>query len=461
MSLSLSFHGGVESVTGSCYRFQTDGPTILVDCGMFQGGPELEQNNSRRFDFDPASIDYLILTHGHLDHCGRIPLLVKSGFSGEIISTGATYDVAKLVLLDSAHIQEEDYGQWKKIKKRRGVSQPGPLYTVLDAVDAIRYFTRFAGYGVPVRLDENIAVTFKDAGHILGSSFVEINIGGERKILFSGDLGNRDKPIIRDPSLPASADTVILETTYANRNHRSMKDSIAELGEAITDTFRRGGNVIIPSFAIERAQDLLFILREMYRSGKLPKCRIFLDSPMAINITEIMQRHPECYDKETLNLFKSHENPFDFPWVTYTKTPEASRAINGIESRALIIAGSGMCTGGRIKHHLKHNIWRKESSIIFVGYQAEGTLGRSIVDGEEEVRIFDETYKVNAEVFTIGGFSAHADRSLILDWLGHCTGIKDIFLVHGESDVVNDFSKIIGHMAEHIHIPRMSQRFQL
>ncbi|MEK6777192.1 MAG: MBL fold metallo-hydrolase [bacterium] len=463
MTIQLSFHGAADTVTGSCHLLQAEGLKILVDCGLFQGDRQWEERNDQDFGFDPSSIDYLLLTHGHLDHCGRIPVLVRKGFKGKIICTPATYDIAKIVFMDSAHIQEEDAGQWKKIHARRGLPHKEPLYTTLDALDALQHFGTFAQYGQSIPLNGKVQVTFKDSGHILGAAFLEIVIKGFGKVIFSGDLGNRGKPIIKDPSFPDGGDVVVVEGTYADRNHKNIEASVEEFRKAVLESCRLGGNVLIPSFAIERAQDLLFFIREFYDQGRLPSCRVFLDSPMAIKITDVMRKHPECFDPETQGFFQSHEDPFDFPGLQLTRTAEASRQINSMKSHAIIIAGSGMCTGGRIKHHLKHNIWREESSIIFVGYQAEGTLGRKIVDREKEVTIFGETYRVNARVHTIGGFSSHADKEILMDWLQHNKEIRHLFLVHGERNTLASFQEEVGNkgMAKEIHIPHLNEKFLL
>jgi metallo-beta-lactamase family protein len=463
MSVHLSFHGGVGTVSGSCHLLQAGGVNILVDCGLFQGGSDIEKKNHEPFGFDPASIDYLLLTHGHLDHCGRIPVLVKRGFQGKIICTAGTFDIAKIILMDSAKIQEEDFEHWKRIKQRRGQVQEEPLYTTAEVLDALRYFNTFVRYREEIKLNNRIAVTFRDSGHIFGSSFIEISVKGLGTIVFSGDLGNKDKPIINDPTITDKADVLIVEGTYGNRCHKSITESVKELKQVILDTFRRGGNVLIPSFAVERAQDLLFFLREFHDHGDLPPCRAFLDSPMAIRITDVMRRHPYLFDKETEQIFASKGDPFDFPGLEFTRTSEESRQINFLKNQSIIIAGSGMCTGGRIKHHLKHNIWRKESSIIFVGYQASGTLGRAIVDRKRKVRIFGEPYRVRARVSTIGGFSSHADKDILIEWLSHNKNLSHVFLVHGEDDGLTALKKEIRsrRKAKHIYIPRLHQKFSL
>jgi len=463
MPVAISFHGGVETVTGSCHLLNADGSNILVDCGLFQGSAHDEEKNFDDFGFDPSSVDYLLLTHGHLDHCGRIPLLVKKGFKGKIVCTFATYDIAKIILLDTARIQEEDFENWKKIKRRTGELQRDPLYTTLDALDALRYFDPVDRYDNMIHLTGKITATFRDAGHIFGSAFIEIDIEGYGRIIFSGDLGNSRKPIIRDPSLPDMGDIAVIEGTYSNRNHKNIDESVKERRQAISDTFGRGGNLLIPAFAVERAQDILYYLREFLEKGEIPSCNVFLDSPMAINVADIMRRNPGYFDRETAGLFQDKKNPFSFPGLKIIRTQEESRKINFITSRSIIIAGSGMCTGGRIKHHLKHNIWRKESSIVFVGYQAEGTLGRKIVDGEKTVKIFEDRFNVNAQVYTIGGFSAHADRDALMDWLGHIKGLKQTFLVHGESENLLSFQKLLleKKISDIVNIPRMHQSFIL
>lgn len=462
MAIEFSFHGGVDTVTGSCCLVRTRGLNILVDCGLFQGDRACEDKNYEEFAFDPAAVDYVLLTHGHLDHCGRIPLLVKRGFRGRILATPATLDIAKVVLMDTAGINEEDYAQWKKVLSRRGEVCREPLYTTLDVLDAIGYFDPRAHYAVPLHLGEMLEVNYRDAGHILGAAFIEVGVE-DKKIVFSGDLGNVGKPIIRDPEAAGSADIVVMESTYADRNHKDFAESVREFADAVRETFRRGGNVLIPAFAIERAQELLFVLRNALEDGALPECRVFLDSPMAIRITNIMRRHPECFDEETRELFRGGRDPFDFPGLQLTGTPEESRRINDVRNNAVIIAGSGMMTGGRIKHHLKHNIWREESSIIFVGYQAEGTLGRQIVDGAREVRVFDQLYRVHARVYTIGGFSSHAGRDGLAEWIAKTGNPSHVFLVHGEDKGLHSFKTYLetNRLAGKVHIPHLHQAFTI
>ena len=451
-------------VTGSCHLLEAGGLKILVDCGLFQGTHEIENKNFDDFEFDPSEIDFLLLTHGHLDHCGRIPVLHQKGFKGRIISTSATYDVVRIVLLDAARIQEEDFERWQRVSKRKDLPPRRPLYTTMDALDTLEYFSReFAQYGKPMRLNDQVSVKYRDAGHILGAAFLEVEVRAECRVLFSGDLGNCCKPIVRDPEMPDRADVAVVETTYANRNHRQLTDSVAELRDIINKTFGRGGNVLIPSFAIERAQDILYFLRQMTKDGDIPHCSVFLDTPMGISFTNIIRRHPECLDEEMHAFMARHEDPLNFQGLQMTRTTEESQRINHIKSHAIIIAGSGMCTGGRIRHHLKHNIWRPECSVVFVGYQAIGTLGRQIVDGAQEVRIYGEAYRVKAKVHTVGGFSSHADHDAVLKWIREIKGLDKLFLVHGENGARDAFKKEIldGGIAREVIAPHLNQEFTL
>lgn len=464
MDNNITFHGAADTVTGSCHLLKAGGLRILVDCGLFQGTHELENRNFDDFEFDPASIDVLLLTHGHLDHCGRIPVLVAKGFRGQIICTAATYDVVRVVLLDAARIQEEDFERWQRMSNRKDLPPRRPLYTTLEALDALEYFTRhYAQYEKPVRLSDKVSVRFRDAGHILGAAFLELEVKGEYRIIFSGDLGNHGKPVVRDPQMPGKAEFAVVETTYADRNHRQIAESVKELRDVINGTFNRGGNVMIPSFAIERAQDLLFYIRDLIEKGEIPHCSVFLDTPMGISFTNIIRRHRECQNDELRALFDGGEDPFEFPGLQLTKTTEESQRINFVKSNAIIIAGSGMCTGGRIRHHLKHGIWRPENSLVFVGYQAYGTLGRQIVDGAEDVRIYGELYRVRAKVHTIGGFSSHAGHDDLLRWVSAIEGLDRLFLVHGEKAARSGFKDelVAQKTAREIIVPHLNEKFSL
>lgn len=447
--MEIEFHGANKNVTGSCHLVRCNDKVLLVDCGMFQGGREMDEENRNDFGFEPSSVDFLILTHAHLDHCGRIPLLVKRGFKGKVVCTPATRELAKLVMLDSARIQEEEAAYKAKKKRRRNNDENAyePLYNTLDALNSLDYFSDIAGFETCFELAEGICVTFHDAGHILGSAAVSLDLeenGRKKRVLFSGDLGYSGRVILRDPADPPDSDIVVMETTYGDRLHKQLLPSIEELYEAIVSTLGRGGNVMIPSFALERTQEILYHLREGQEEGKLPKnMQVFLDSPMAISATEIFRRHPECYDAEANEIFHSGQDPFDLPGLHFTRESAESKAINQFTGGAVIIAGSGMCTGGRIRHHLKHNLWRREASVVFVGYAAHGTLARRIIDGDETVRIFGEEIKVRARVYTIGGFSAHADQQELLNWHRKTGQPETTFLVHGEEESMHVFAGLL------------------
>jgi len=429
-----SCHGAAKEVTGSCHLLECGGRRLLIDCGLFQGGHEQEKANAEPFGFDPASIDALLLTHAHLDHCGRIPKLVKEGFRGRIWATGATRDLARIVMLDAASLQEEDARRAQRSGRRRGDTAAMPLYTLDDALHAMDYFAEPVAYDTEVTLFDGIRARFLDAGHILGSASIllQLELGGRRcSVHFSGDLGNPGRPILRDPEPAPASDYVVMETTYGDRPHRALPDSVDELYRAVRETMARGGNVIIPSFALERAQEILYYLHQGAQQGQIsPHTQVFMDSPMAISATQIFRRHPECFDDEFRQVLQKSD-PFTMPNLHFCRETADSMAINHIESGAIILAGSGMCTGGRVLHHLKHNLWRERNSVVFVGYAAAGSLARRIIDGAKSVRIYNEDVQVNAQVWTINGFSAHADQNVLLDWLGTLPR-KRVLLVHGE-----------------------------
>lgn len=431
--LIYSCHGAARQVTGSCHLVACNDRRVLIDCGMFQGSEEVEQANGEPFGFDPASIDTLLLTHAHLDHCGRVPLLVRRGFRGRIITTAATRELARVVLLDAAGLQEEEVRRAQRNNRRGEVPAP-PLYTMDDALHALDFFAADVRYDETVAVTDGISARFLDAGHILGSASILLQLDDgkqQRSMLFSGDLGNPGRPILRDPTPAPAADYVVIESTYGDRPHRAVPDSVDEMYLAIRTTVARRGNVVIPTFALERAQEILYYLHRGMRDGAIPPhLRVFLDSPMAISATEIFRRHPECFDAAFHDELQ-HGDPFAMPGLHFTRETSESMAINNIDSGAIILAGSGMCNGGRIRHHLRHNLWRARSSVVFVGYAAEGTLARRIVDGAPIVQVFNEDIPVRAQVWTINGFSAHADQPALLAWLGDAPRRK-VFLVHGE-----------------------------
>ncbi len=462
--MRISFHGAAQNVTGSCYLVECRGKRILIDCGMYQGSRELDDENRNDFGFNPASIDYLLLTHGHLDHCGRIPLLSKLGFRGTVITTAATRELAKLVMLDSARIQEEEarYRNYKASKRKNRGQPVEPLYDTLDALNCLDFFIDIADFEQPHDLCPGICTTFYDAGHILGSASIllELEEGDNRKrILFSGDLGYDGRAILPDPATPPHADIVVMETTYGDRLHKKLEPSIDELYHAINTTIDRNGNVLIPSFALERTQELLYYLREGIEQEKLPRnLPVFLDSPMAISATQIFRRHHECFDEETWSVISTGADPFELPGLEMVRDTAESMALKHIHG-AVIIAGSGMCTGGRIRHHLRHNLWRTESSVIFVGYAASGTLARKIIDGAEEVRVFQEKIEVNAEIYTIGGFSAHADQQELLKWHAQTGTPERTFLIHGEIEAMQTLA---GHLTSStVEMPSLHESFEL
>lgn len=461
--MKTSFHGADRGVTGSCHLVECAGKRLLIDCGLYQGGHELNEGNAAPFGFDAGAIDYVLLTHAHLDHCGRLPLLVKRGFRGEIITTAATRELARVVMLDAAHLQEEEANwQARKTARHGSAEVPQPLYTTLDALNTLDCFGRTAAYDKPMELAPGLRATFLDAGHILGSASIYLQLeedGRSRSVAFSGDLGNSGRPLLRDPVPPPRVDAVVMETTYGDRLHKSLQSSVEELYQAIEDTFRRGGNVIIPTFALERAQELLYYLREGVEGGRLSKSmQVFLDSPMAISATEIFRRHPECFDPEAFAKFGHGRDPFMLPGLHFTREIADSMDLNRISSGAVILAGSGMATGGRVRHHLKHNLWRQNSSVIFVGFAAKGTLARQIIDGAKTVHLFGEEIPVRARIHTINGFSAHADRDELLAW-HHRVGAPRTFLVHGEEEVMRQFGALLENTK--VEMPTLGQAYEL
>ena len=445
--MQIAFHGADQNVTGSCHYVECAGKRILIDCGLYQGHRELEEENRNDFGFDPASIDFLLLTHAHLDHCGRIPLLAKRGFHGRIICTAATRELTKLVLLDSAHIQEEDakYRNYKASKRKSPGDPVEPLYTTVDVLSTLDLFVDIARWEKPHSLAPGIKANFYDAGHILGSACILLDLeenGDRRTVLFSGDLGSSGRAILPDPARAPQADVVVMETTYGDRLHRNLQESILELYQAINTTIERRGNVLIPSFALERSQEILYYLREGVETSVLPQSlRVYLDSPMAISATQIFRRHPECFDEDTWQVLASGRDPFTLPGLQFTRESADSIALKGMEG-VVILAGSGMATGGRIRHHLRNNLWRKETSVIFVGFAAKGTLAREIIDGAEEVHILHDSIAVNADIHTINGFSAHADQRELFKWHEE-TRAKRTFLVHGEESAMHTFAGLL------------------
>lgn len=462
--MKLSFHGADRGVTGSCHLIECAGKRILIDCGLYQGSRELDEENAEPFGFDAASIDYVLLTHAHLDHCGRLPLLAKRGFRGEIITTSASRELGRLVLLDAAHLMEEEVRRRAGRVGHGGTSRDTKeaLYSTLDALNCLDYFGRTATYSQVLEITAGVHATFVDAGHILGSASIFLELEEQThstSVLFSGDLGNTGRLLLRSPATPPRAENVVMETTYGDRLHKPLGPSIDEFFSAIAETFKRGGNVIIPTFALERAQELIYFLGQGIAQGRLSKStQVYLDSPMAISATEIFRRHPECFEPATAKLFDGGGDPLDLPGLHFTREPAESIAINNIHGGAIIMAGSGMCTGGRVRHHLQHNLGREDSSIVFVGYAAAGTLARRIIDGAKQVTIFGDDIPVKARIYTINGFSAHADEAELLAWQKQ-TGAKRTFLVHGEEKTMDQFAAHLGET--HVEMPLPNQVFEL
>ena len=415
--MKLKFLGGARTVTGSCFYMECNNLKFLVECGMYQG-EDAEEINKAAFDFNPEEIDYVFVTHAHLDHSGMLPRIVKEGFKGRIITTSATKDLLEIMLYDSAHIQESDT-EWLTRKALRAGKPPViPLYTTED-VRNVMPLIDIKKYGEIFHIGNGIKYRFLDAGHILGSGTLELWFQDslkEKKIVFSGDIGKKGNPIVKDPLNPVEADFIVMESTYGNRLHKPLKESIDELADAVKTTLKRGGNVYIPSFAVGRTQDLLYILNNLLRKKRLYNINVYLDSPLAQEATKIYLSHPECFDEDAKKLFTTKDYN-DSIKLHFVQSAQESMALNKIKSGIIVIAGSGMCEGGRIGHHLKHNLWRSECSVIFVGFQGKGTLGRKIVDGAKTVHILGEEIAVKASIYTINGFSAHADQAELIEWI--------------------------------------------
>ena len=463
--MKLTFFGAAHAVTGSCHCLEVNGRKILIDCGLQQGRDEHDDN---ALDFSPSYIDYVLVTHAHIDHSGRIPLLVKEGFSGPIYTTRLTAQLLSIMLRDSAHIQESD-AQWQNQKgKRAGREEVEPLYTLTDAEEALQLLNT-QEYGQIFELCEGVEVRFCDAGHLLGSSCVEIwatENGVTKKLVFSGDLGNVDQPVIRDPSFVTEADYVIMESTYGDRNHQPPESYTEALAALIDDVFSKGGNIVIPSFAVGRTQELLYFLREIKDEGmvkSVPNFTVCVDSPLAAEATKIYAGDLHGYlDEEAIAVLQGGDNLFTFPGLTLTQSTEESKALNMDKSSKIIISASGMCDAGRIRHHLKHNLWRPECAVVFVGYQGEGTLGRRLLEGAKSVKLFGEEIAVRARILNFPGLSSHADRDHLLDWIGHFSPKPDqVFVVHGDSEITDLFANDLNERGIPAHAPLYEEVYDL
>ena len=427
--MRVHFHGAAGEVTGSMHLLEAAGKRILLDCGMCQGSAEMEASNADPFPFDVESIDALVVSHAHIDHVGRVPLLVKRGFRGPIFAQRASAELMPIMLMDSASLAESDAERFNR-RRKHGEREMQPLYTREDVADAVELL-RPQSYDQRFRVLDGIEVAFRDAGHILGSSIVEVWADG-RKLVFSGDLGPKGTPILRDPTPVREADLVLMESTYGDRNHKDRAETIVELGEILEQAWRDGGNVLIPAFAVGRSQELLYWFARYWDEWNLSRWQVFLDSPMAGKVVEVYGHHHALFDEAAQEVWRGKPNPFRLPNLRITASTEESMAINRFERGAIIIAGSGMANGGRILHHLRHNLGRRGAHVVFVGYQGVGTLGRRLVDGAKWVRIHGQDQRVNATMHTVGGLSAHADQRGLLDWFGHFQPKPQLALVHGE-----------------------------
>jgi metallo-beta-lactamase family protein len=461
----LSFHGADREVTGSCHLLEAAGKRVLIDCGMLQGSRELDAENAAPFGFDPKTIDFLLLTHAHLDHCGRLPLLYRQGFRGEVIATAATCELSRLVLMDAAHLQDEEMQRRARASERHGGPRqpPQPLYRLVDVMNSLELFGRTATYGQTLTVAPGLTATYYDAGHILGSASILVAVAEgatPKTILFSGDIGNQGRPLLPPPMTPAEADYVVMESTYGDRPHRAIDQSVAELLQVATATMTRGGNVLIPTFALERAQELLYVFHRGVADSRLPpSLKIFLDSPMAISAVDIFGRYPESLQRPIAAMIARGEDPFAVPGLRRTRDRVDSLAINDVKGGAVIMAGSGMCTGGRIRHHLRYNLARPETSLVFVGYAGTGTPARAIIDGAKSIRLFGEDIPVRASVHTLNGFSAHAGQPELVAWHAGIQGKRRTFIVHGETPAMNALAPLL-HDTQ-VEIPQLHGSYEL
>jgi len=463
---TLTFYGATEGVTGSAYLLETKSATVLLECGLFQGSREEEKGNTKPFPFDIRKIDAVVLSHAHLDHSGRLPKLIADGYSGPLYMTYPTSELLEIMLKDAASLQERDTEWENKRRRRAGKKEIEPLYTIED-VEAALELCNGNGYGHRREIAAGIEVCFRDAGHILGSSIVELFVtegGEEKKLVFSGDLGNSCAALLRDPEIVKDADVLLLESTYGDRNHRSMDETLEEFEDIIADSSQNGGNILIPSFAVGRTQEIIFRLGELYQKGMLRNQEVYLDSPMAIAVTEVYHRYQNVYNREDVATIRQGKqgkrgslHTF-LPNLHYSSSTEDSMALNKVEAGAIIIAGSGMCTGGRIRHHFKYNLWRRNAHVIIVGYQAIGTPGRALVDGARFFRIGGDKIVVNASIHTLGGFSAHASQSQLLDWINNFNKPHPrLYLIHGEAEIKLAFQEFLSQHGWSANIPQHAE----
>lgn len=464
--VKIRFCGAASEVTGSCHYVETEDCRFLLDCGLFQGGEDQFERNEAPFPFDPGSLDFVLLSHAHIDHIGRLPLLVQRGFHNPIYATSATRDLCRILLLDSAHLHEEDAG-WKihRLKKRgEDASWVHPLYTRQE-VEATLPLLVSTEYEKALSVNDRITVWWYDAGHLLGSAHLQIRLQEKGKTLtlvFSGDIGNRNTPILKDPTRLPKADILLIESTYGDRSHEHWEQRMGLLAQIVRETRARGGKVIIPAFAVGRTQEILYALNTLEENGQMDPIPVYVDSPMATEVTKVFYQHPEDYDAEALRLLKGGDDPLSFPNLHWVCSVEESKALNDLQEPAIIISANGMCTGGRIKHHLKHNIGDPRNTLLFVGFQAQGTLGRQIKEGAREVRIFGEMYPVRARVASIEGFSTHADREGLLWWIeGFQQAPQCSFIVHGEEKIAHSFAQLVAERKGwSTQVPHLGEEFK-
>ena len=468
--MRITFNGAVQTVTGSQHLISFNGQKILLECGLYQGKRDEARARNRDFSFNPAEVDVLVLSHAHIDHSGNIPNLVRRGFRGKIVCTAATLDLCNAMLLDSGHIQEMDVAYVNKKRQQRGEPPVEPIYTQEDAAASLKYFQGI-DYDETYLLGPGVTLTLYDAGHLLGSAivvldFAEDNGRPSRRLVFSGDLGRTEVPILRDPTLIEEADILLIESTYGSRTHPPIEDSSKELGETIRRTYERGGKVIIPAFAVERTQMLIYLLNNLYNQGNLPDMPVFVDSPLAVNATEVFRRHPDCFDQETHDhLLNDPEGDiFSFKKLTYIRDVEESKALNTRQGPCVIISASGMAEAGRIQHHLKNNIEDPRNTVLIVGWQAPNTLGRRLVERQPEVRIFGMEYQLEAEVVTLNGFSGHADQQGLLQWVkAFKKRPEHVFIVHGDPEAAQVFADRLRHDLGYtrVMVPVLHQTFEV
>jgi len=466
--MRLQFFGAARTVTGSMHLLEANGSRILLDCGLYQGPRQESFDRNRNLPFEARTVDAMVLSHAHIDHSGNIPVLVRSGFAGDIFTTAASRDLCAAMLRDSAHIQEEDAAYVSKKRAKQGLPPIEPLYTAEDAESSLNSFVGL-GYNRPLHIAPGITLTLYDAGHILGSALVVLDVeegGQSRRLVFTGDLGRKGMPILRDPQVVDKANYLIIESTYGDRLHDPIESTDQALRTIVVDTFQRGGKVIVPAFAVGRTQELVYALHRLMVARKLPNLPIFVDSPLAVNVTEVFRLHPECFDSETRQFMDLGDgrDPFGFSRLAYVRSAEASKELNFMREPAIIISASGMAEAGRILHHLKNNVQDPRSTVLIVGWQAPDTLGRRLVEHQPVVKIFGEEYHVKAQVATINGFSAHADRAELVDYVRQLANpdLKAAFVVHGEESASLALAEALADLMDgQVSVPRLGDAYTL